>query len=377
MKMKTCLTLILALALFYSFTTSSTLRGEDKGENLRELYGSGDPSLWPEPFLFEEAKEGFVDIGPLPKFKHPSSNPYSKEKEELGKSLFFDPRLSRSGQISCANCHDPELMWSDGNRVAYGHDRQQGTRNTPTVLNIAYATTMFWDGRAKDLEDQVKFPIENPLEMNMHTRLAVRNIRRIKPYRELFEKAFPGEKITEENISKALATFQRTLISPPTRFDQFVNGKKEALSDSEIRGLHLFRTKANCINCHNTPLFSDQKFHNLGLSYAGREYEDLGQYEITKNPEDLGKFKTPTLREISHTAPYMHNGLFPHIRGLLNMYNVGMVTEKRAASNGLVSKKSAMLVSLNLSEEELQDLENFLLSLHSYNYKMRPPVLPK
>ncbi|MHA6697033.1 cytochrome-c peroxidase [Chryseobacterium sp. A301] len=376
--MKFVLPLVALLVLVYSFTPVNESTRADRGIDLRALYSSGDPSTWPEAHLFEEAREGFQDIGPLPKPKFPKDNPYSKEKEELGKTLFFDPRLSESGQISCASCHDPELMWADARRVAYGHDRQLGIRNTPTLVNIAYATSLFWDGRAKDLEDQVKFPIENPVEMNIHSKLAVKRIAKIKAYRPLFEEAFGEGKITQDKIDKAIATFERTLLSPATRFDQFVKGKKDALSDSEVRGLHLFRTKANCINCHNTPYFSDQKFHNVGLTYFDREYEDLGRYEISKNKEDVGKFKTPSLREISHTAPYMHNGLFPDIRGVLNMYNAGMPNEKwKESGRGISPEKSGMLTSLNLSETELVDLENFLKSLHSLRYKMRAPELPK
>lgn len=341
------------------------------------MYGSGNQSLWPKPHLFDEAKEGFQDIGVLSKPEFPTDNPYSEAKEELGKKLFFDPRLSKSGQISCANCHDPELAWADGRRVAYGHDRQLGTRNVPTVLNIVYAKEYFWDGRAATLEDQAKAPIENPVEMNFHSRLAVKTIAKIKGYREHFQKAFGSEKVTEENIVKAIATFERTIVSPKSKFDKFVSGDKDALTDSEINGLHLFRTKANCINCHNTPYFSDQKFHNVGLTYFGREYEDLGLYNISKKNEDVGKFKTATLREISQTAPYMHNGLFPNIRGVLNMYNAGMPNEKRNRESQLAPQKSKMLEKLNLTEQELTDLENFLNTLHSYKYKMRAPELPK
>ena len=142
--------------------------------------------------------------------------------------------------------------------------------------------------------------------------------------------------------------------------------------------MHLFRTKANCINCHNTPYFSDQKFHNLGLTYFQRDqYEDLGLYGVSKNPEDIGKFKTAPLREVSKTAPYMHNGLFPHLRGVLNMYNAGMPNEKIKPGTEYGPKKSQMLKKLDLSESELQDLENFLESLHSTQYKMRAPELPK
>lgn len=299
-------------------------------------------------------------------------------KEELGKKLFFDPRLSGSGQISCARCHDPELLWADSRRVAYGHDRQLGTINAPSLINIAYATALFWGGRAEDLETQVQSPIENPVEMNLHSRIATRRIKNIKGYREYFAAAFGDSRITQERISQAIATFARTLRSPKTRFDKFIEGDSTQLSDSELNGLHLFRTKANCISCHNTPYFSDQKFHNPGLTYFQRDqYEDLELYGVSKKPEDIGKFKTAPLREVSKTAPYMHNGLFPHLRGVLNMYNAGMPNEKIKPGTVHAPKKSQMLQKLSLSESELQDLENFLQALHSTQYKMRPPELPK
>lgn len=376
--MKNRLLIILAVILAaYSFSERSKIyRGYTDAE-LRELYGSGNPTSWPKPSLFDEAKDGFRDIGPLPAPQFPAGNPYSKDKEELGKILFFDPRLSQSGQISCANCHNPEIAWTDGNRVSYGHDRQQGTRNSPTIINIAYAKKMFWDGRATTLEEQVVTPIENKVEMNLHFKQAVKGVRKIKGYREYFVKAFGDATITQERINMALATFERTITSPRSRFDQFVSGKKDALTDSEIRGLHLFRTKANCINCHNTPYFSDQRFHNDGLTYFGREYQDLGLYEVTKKPEDVGKFKTPTLREITQTSPYMHNGLFPELRGVLNMYNAGMPNEKRYRDSILAPHKSAMLVKLSLTDRDLDDLENFLKTLHSYKYKMQAPKLPQ
>jgi len=367
----------LILSVIYSFVDFKTVQKAYTPEELRDLYGSGKQELWPEPHLFDEAKEGFQDIGVLQKPQFPEDNPYSEDKAELGKRLFFDPRLSKSGQIACVTCHDPEIFWSDGRRVSFGHDRQQGTRNAPTIVNIVYAKALFWDGRAKNLEQQAKAPIENPIEMNMHSRLAVKRIAKIKGYREFFEKAFGDKKITEDRITKAIATFERTIVSPQSRFDKFVKGKKDELTDSEINGLHLFRTKANCINCHNTPYFSDQKFHNVGLTYFGREYEDLGLYNITKKNEDVGKFKTPTLREVSETKPYMHNGLFPHISGILNMYNAGMPTEKRKPESPLFPKKSDMLVKLNLDKQELKDLEAFINTLHSFQYKMRAPELPK
>ena len=349
-------------------------------DELRDLYSGGDKSKWPKPHLFAEAEEHFQDIGPLADMQYPADNPYSEDKMELGKTLFFDHRLSKSGQIACASCHNPELGWADGNRVSFGHDRQNGTRNAPTLLNIGFAKTFFWDGRSATLEEQVKAPIENPVEMNLHMSLATKNIRKIKGYKPYFEKAFGTTEITEDRIAKAIATFERSLISPPSRFDKFVSGKRNALTDAEVKGLHLFRTKANCINCHNTPYFSDQKFHNLGLTYYGRKYEDLGRYLVTLRNEDVGKFKTPTLREVSENKPYMHNGLFPELANIVMMYNAGMGRETPRGDQVNDPKfphKSGMVEKLNMTDEEVFDVVAFLKTLNSYKYKMRAPELPK
>lgn len=309
----------------------------------------------------------------------PEDNPYSEDKMELGKMLFFDPRLSGSGQISCASCHNPETGWSDGNRVSVGHNRQTGTRNAPSLINIGYARLFFWDGRVKTLEEQVKAPVENPVEMNLHMSMATKNISRIEEYKPYFVKAFGNGEVTEEKITKAIATFERSLVSPPSRFDLFVTGKKDALTDSEINGLHLFRTKANCINCHNTPYFSDQKFHNLGLTYYGTSYEDLGRYIVTQKNEDVGKFKTPALREVSENKPYMHNGLFPELANVVMMYNAGMgreIPKGDQISDPKFPHQSRMVQKLNLTDDEVFDIVAFLKTLNSYQYKMHPPALP-
>ncbi|MDN5396244.1 MAG: c-type cytochrome [Chryseobacterium sp.] len=371
------------LAIIGAVCLLSYTSGDPTGytiEELRTLYSSGDQSKWPAPHLFNEAKNDFQDIGPLSEMTYPKDNPYSEDKMELGKVLFFDPRLSKSGQISCANCHNPEIGWSDGSRVSFGHDRQTGTRNAPTLVNIGYAKTLFWDGRAATLEEQVKAPIENPVEMNLHMSMAVKNIRKIKNYKPLFAKAFGNGDVTEDRIAKAIATFERSVISPPSKFDKFVSGKKDALTDAEVNGLHVFRTKANCINCHNTPYFSDQKFHNLGLTYYGRKYEDLGRYVVTKKNEDVGKFKTPTLREVSENKPYMHNGLFPELANIVMMYNAGMGRETPKGdqiNDPKFPHKSEMVEKLHLTDEEVFDIVAFLKTLNSYKYKMRPPELPK
>ena len=229
--MKKLLVLATALGVLYAFSDTQTVQEGYTPEELRALYSSGDQQKWPKPQLFDEAKEGFQDIGPLGKVSFPTDNPFSEEKVELGKALFFDPRLSKSGQISCANCHNPEIGWGDGQRVSFGHDRLQGTRNAPTIINIGHAKTFFWDGRAATLEDQVTHPIENPVEMNFHSDLAVKRIAKINGYREYFAKAFGDDKITKERINKAIATFERTVVSHTSRFDKFVKGQKEELTD--------------------------------------------------------------------------------------------------------------------------------------------------
>lgn len=376
--------LLSAIAITSIFVYSFIYQPVDPGysiNELRNLYSSGDPTKWPKPEVDESVlAEGFEDIGTLGKVVFPKDNPYSEEKTELGKNLFFDPRLSNSGQIACANCHDPELNWGDGRRVSYGENRELGRRNSPSLMNIAYAKIFFWDGRAATLEEQAAMPIKDPKEMNYHINLAAKRISDIQGYKELFIKAFGDEKVTEERIQKAIATFERTLLSPKSRFDKFIAGDSKQFSDLEVEGLHLYRTKARCINCHNTPYFSDQKFHNIGLSYYGREYEDLGRYEVTKRAKNVGEFKTPSLREVPQNAPYMHNGLFPHIRGVLNMYNAGMVQPKRKEgqeNDTLFPTTTNIIRKLNLTEHELDALEAFLMSLKANQYKMRAPKLPK
>lgn len=350
-------------------------------EALRAIYGSGNSSLWPTPELFDEVKSGFVDIGRLPKVNYPKDNPYSEEKEELGKLLFFDPRLSGSNQIACATCHNPELAWTDGMKMAIGNDRQMGKRNTPTILNIAYASQYFWDGRVPTLGAQVLGPIENPIEMNSHIGLSVDKIRKIKGYQSYFEAAYGSSEVTQDRIIKAITTFERGIVSSVSRFDKFISGGQEnLLSDSEINGLHLFRTKAKCINCHNTPYFSDQKFHNLGLTFYGKKREDLGLYITTKNNEDVGKFKTPSLREVAETKPYMHNGLFFDLKGVVATYSVGMgreIPKESQKNDPKFPKKSPMITNLGLTEEEVNDIVAFLQTLTSYKPNFNYPILPK
>jgi cytochrome c peroxidase len=348
---------------------------------LKKLYSSGDYQKWPKPEVDSIVyAQGFEDIGILGKPEFPENNPYTEEKAELGKVLFFDPRLSKSGQISCANCHDPELNWGDARRVSYGEGRQQGNRNAPSLMNIAYSKVFFWDGRAETLEDQASFPIKDAKEMNFHIDLATKRLNKIKGYKPYFKKAFGKEKLTQEEILKAIATFERTLITPKSKFDRFIEGDSTQLTNKQVEGLHLFRTKARCINCHNTANFADNKFHNIGLTYYGREYQDLGRYNVTEKAENVGEFKTQSLRGAAQNAPYMHNGLFPNLRGVLNIYNAGMPQPKRKENqlnDTLFPTTSKLIQKLNLSKSELDALEDFIMSLSSTGYRMKQPLLPQ
>jgi len=377
MKRLICISLAITTFIFFS----AFLQKDDYTiAQLRELY-SGEQSKWPKADLDEEAKPGFRDIGYLGRPTYPANNPYSKEKEKLGKILFFDPRLSSSKQIACASCHDPELGWGDGRRVAYGHDRANGKRNAMSIINTAFFNELFWDGRAKSLEHQSTFPIADHVEMNTDLKLMVKNVKAIKGYKELFTKAYGSDEITLNKIQQALATFERGIVSTNSRFDSFVKGNKNALKDDEVVGLHLFRTKARCINCHNSPLFSDNKFHNDGQTLLGSKFEDLGRYNFTKNLKDVGAFRTPSLRETNITGPWMHHGNFPSLRDVIEFYNLGNPEANQKAlqskiPDSLRTPKSAMLRKLNLTLQEQQQLEAFLRSISTSVSKINPPVLP-
>ncbi len=367
----------LLVASFTAQLTKSIFDDKEAIEKLRKTYSSGDISQWEKPELDEEVIADFQDIGVLPKMIFPENNPYSEAKKELGKMLFFDPRLSKSKQISCASCHDPELAWGDGRTISYGHNRQTGKRNSPSLLNIGYHSVFFWDGRAASLEDQALGPITDPVEMAATETISIKNIKKIKGYKPYFREAFGDEKITIERILKAIATYERTITSKKSKFDSFIEGKSDIFTDEEVIGLHLFRTKARCVNCHNTPLFSNQKFHNVGLSYYGRTFEDLGKYNITHKKEDVGKFKTPSLREIGRTAPYMHNGLMPNLEGIIEMYNAGMPRVKpkeNQKNDSLFPVTDPLLKKLNLTKKEQNALKAFLLTLSS---SPRREILPK
>ena len=336
----------------------------------------------------------------LPPVPIPEDNPQTAEKIALGKRLFEDKRFSADGTISCAHCHDPAKAFADGLPVAEGIKKLKGTRNSPTVTNSAYYTTQFWDGRRADLEGQAKDPFLNPVEHGLGKEhgfhdFIVNVIRKDKGYLAEFERVFgvKPEQITIDHVVKAIASFERTAISGDSPFDRYAyGGDKTALSDAAIRGLELYKGKARCQECHsiseNYAIFTDNKFHNLGVGFKkiqprlremvreyrmakqqGREPDtskftdaeisELGRFVVTLKTSDIGAFKTPTLRNIAVTGPYMHDGSMETLEEVMDLYNKG-------------GEKNPFLGSvrvLDLTDQEIKDIIEFMKSLTSPEFK--------
>jgi cytochrome c peroxidase len=346
-----------------------------RAAELRRVYAE-DPSTWPAPHV--DPGVNWKEIGLLPEVEHPADNPHTTEKETLGKTLFFDPRLSGSGQIACASCHDPDLGWADGRTTSFGHSRKQLARNSPTIRNTAFQQRLFWDGRAESLEDQARQVLLNPDEMRSGPEHVVALLEKEPGYQELWQKAFGGEPVSIDLAAQALACFERTVVGGTSRFDSFMKGGAAALTDEALLGMDLFRREARCINCHNGPAFSDGGFHDLGLSNYGRPFEDIGRGRITNDPADTGKFRTPSLRDATATLPLMHNGLF-ELQVALTLYNAGMpkpVRRENQADDPRFPVKSPLLKPLGLNKQDLADLTAFLTSLEETKRRVRPPVIP-
>ena len=323
---------------------------------------------WPAPQV--DADVAWQEMAALPDHAPaPPENPFSEAKAELGKKLFNDPKLSRSGQIACASCHEADMAFADGRRVSFGHDRQNGRRNAPSLVMSGYSSQLFWDGRGGSLEQQAMHPIVDPVEMAFDIPQLLERLNGDATYREQFAQVFGDGAITTERTGQALATFQRTLVKSTrnTPFEQLLRGRPQRMTDEQLYGLHVFRTKARCMNCHFGPALSDEQFHNVGLSYYARaKYEDLGRYEVTRKPEDVGAFRTPSLRLVMKTAPWMHNGLFVNMDGTLAFYNMGMPRPRPNAqqvNDPLFPTTSERLKVLNMDKDELRALRSFLDTL--------------
>ena len=290
----------------------------------------------------------------------PADNPLTVQKVELGRTLFFDKRLSNDDTIACANCHLAQFAFTDAQPVATGIHGQKGERSAPASINRVFSSAQFWDGRAATLEAQSIGPFTNPIEHGfVNYDIMIAKMKKIPGYNTLFLQVF-GEDITIGNVGKAIASFQRTILSgnsPADRFDQ--GGEAGAISAGAQRGLLLFREKARCTKCHSGFNFTDEKFHNAGIGWDDNKV-DLGRYMVTKNPEDIGAFKTPTLREIARSAPYMHDGRFKTLDDVVNFYNKGGVKNPH---------QDPLILPLELTKEEKQDLVQFLRTLNGEGWQ--------
>ena len=300
----------------------------------------------------------------LPSVQWPKENPYSPAKAELGRYLYFDKRLSADGTISCATCHEPKYAYTDGSAVSEGIRGQKGTRSAPTVINRAFSLAQFWDGRAATLEEQAKGPVANPIEMGNTDEAAAAAIGRIQGYRPMFAKAFGTDEVTIDRIAMAIATFERTVLSGDAPYDRYKKGDKKAMSPEQIRGMSVFFDKAKCDRCHENSNFTLNAYANIGIGMDKPE-PDVGRYVVTKDPRDWGVFKIPTLRDVEHTAPYMHDGSLKTLEEVVDYYNKGGQPNKNLDPN---------IRKLNLTDAEKQDLVAFLKALSGEGWQqIQPP----
>ena len=281
--------------------------------------------LAPAFFLFAQ-EDIRVPLGLLP-IQWPADNPYSKKKAELGRLLYFDKRLSADGTVSCASCHHPKFAFSDGNNVSTGIKGQKGGRSAPTVFNRAYSLAQFWDGRAATLEEQAKGPMANPIEMGNTHEAIVAKLRTIPGYQTRFKEVFGTDTIEIDHVSKAIATFERTVLSGNSAYDQYKSGEKKAMTPQQVDGMQLFFGKARCDACHEGVNFTTNAYHNLGIG-TDKPNPDAGRYVVTKKDEDWGAFKTPTLREAARTAPYMHDGSLKTLEEVVDFYDKGGIPNR-------------------------------------------------
>lgn len=301
----------------------------------------------------------------LPPIPWPEDHPYSPARVELGKLLFFDGRLSANGVVSCAFCHEPAHAFAASTALSQGVDGKPGVRHAPTFINRAWGKSQFWDGRAPTLEAQVVIPVTHPDEMGMTPNGVAQKVGRIKGYAPLFAAAFGDSSITFDRIAKAMATFERTIVSGNSPYDRYLAGDKTALTKQQRDGLDFFNKKGECAECHQGPNFSDEKFANIGVG-MDQANPDSGRFAVTKKRGDMGKFKVPTLRDLAHRAPYMHDGSIKTLAEVLDLY----------AKGGLPNPHlDTRLTPFYLDEETKRDLLAFLDSLNGEGWQhITPPA---
>ncbi len=294
----------------------------------------------------------------------PADNPYSDAKAKLGLMLFFDPRLSVAGTMSCATCHNPGITWQDGLAVSVGHDGKPLPRSTPTVINLAWADLIMWDGRKDGLEDQVSGPVGTAAEMGGTVQQAVGAVAAVPAYGRAFARAFGTDKVTFERIARAIATFERTLVSNKAPFDRWIDGDEGAIDDAAKRGFSLFNGKANCAACHTGWRFTDDGFHDIGLPSLDPGRAD----QIPDEPLLQHAFKTPTLRNVTQRAPYMHDGSIATLDAVVVHYDTGFLDRPSL---------SPEMRRLGLSKRETDDLVAFMRTLTSADDPVTLPDLPR
>ncbi len=353
--------------------------------------------LWSSALADENPPLAALGLPPIP-----SDNPQTPEKIELGKLLYFDSRIGGDASVACVDCHQPKQGWGFNDPLSRGYPGVIHWRNSQTVINSAYLGKLFWTGSAKSLENQAPSAALGAVSGNGERDMVEARLAFIPEYVKRFNDVFGDDWPKVNNVWRAMAAFERTLIHNDTPFDKYMKGDKSALSEQQIRGLALFEGKANCIECHNGPLLTDQKYYNLGIERAEEwlengmaqvtfRYEqyakgtteelyrkikdDAGLYYRTKQKADMGKFRTPPLRYTAYTAPYMHNGKFFDFEEVVDFYNEGG-GENEFTDGTLAKAKTALLKPLNLSDEEKEDLVAFLESLSGEELKIETPKLP-
>ncbi len=286
------------------------------------------------------------------KIPFPKDNPITKEKIALGKKLFFDPILSRANNIACMSCHDPVKGWSDADEVSIGDKGRKGSRNSPTILNGAYQYIYFWDGRAKSLEEQALGPIQAHVEMNLDPKVAVEKLKKVPVYRDMFKKAFGEDGITVDTLAKAIATFERTIVSGNSRFDKWIAGDTSQVSDDEADGFRTFLSEGSCSTCHRRFNFTDQSFNNIGIDNG-----DIGREQVIKRSFWHGTFKTPTLRNIANSDPYFHDGSVKTLEEAVEICAQG------GRDKNATNKSVGMLSDRDLSKKQVKKIVKFLHTL--------------
>ena len=302
---------------------------------------------------YGEYRERFEPLPALPPI--PADNSLTAEKIELGKMLFFEPRISSSGVISCATCHNPALGWADRIPQSVGHEGQVGDRNTPTVLNSGFLDSQFWDGREPDLEGQALGPIEAEVEMAMDLDEALERLDGFEEYHKSFGEAFPGDDdpLTADNVAKALASFQRTLNTPNSPFDRYLRGDMQAMTEQQKRGMAAF-VDNGCVACHHGPALTDGGFHRFELPEGPT---DEGRYIVTGEEDDKFRFRTPGLRNVAVTYPYFHNGKVDNLHDAIQLMAEQMLGSK-------------------LEEETVDDIDAFMHALTGEMPDVSFPALP-